>query len=133
MCFCDPNIRTPYCSSYKCRTEEERLRLKSKNSTSIFLDCGHSDNFYSQDIDGCLICKEMKKEVNTGIKLFLQRKEQFENELLNAITIIVEKFKKDTGISPHRIDVSTICITEIGSPFDDYIVDKVNTSCNLEG
>lgn len=35
MCFCDPNIRTPFCDSKKCKTEKGRIEKIHKTPLDL--------------------------------------------------------------------------------------------------
>ena len=46
MCYCSPEIRTPYCSSFKCQEELKRINRKEKNSKLEEVEFDISDDVF---------------------------------------------------------------------------------------
>lgn len=71
------------------------------------------------------------KEYKVDIKELGKKKEALEAEILNAILPMVEKFKKETGLSPDRIHVGMDYTQSIGDEKREYFITDCKVSIDL--
>ncbi len=64
------------------------------------------------------------------IEEFKKRKKKLEEDLHKAISEIVEKFSKETGFYPNKINVDMLCLNEIGKG-EYYIVNNVEVDIEI--